>query len=63
MLTNVPINLRPGLLQKEAAAVIGVSVRTLNNWLHDRYGPTPVRDGRTLLYDRSAVEAFQAGVR
>lgn len=63
MIAEMPTNLRPGLLQREAAAALGISPRTLNNWLRSGHGPAPVRDGGRLLYDRAAVEAFRAGVR
>jgi DNA-binding transcriptional MerR regulator len=55
--------LRTGLLQKEVAEQIGVTVRTLNSWLRDGYGPQPVRDGNRLLYDPSEVAAFVSGAR
>jgi DNA-binding transcriptional MerR regulator len=63
-MTSVPNPaLRTGLLQKEVAEQIGVTVRTLNSWLRDGYGPQPVRDGNRLLYDPADVAAFASGVR
>lgn len=53
--------LRLGLSQIEAASVLGVTRRTLNNWQRIGYGPQPVRDGNRLLYNRAEVEAFAAG--
>jgi DNA-binding transcriptional MerR regulator len=53
--------LPPVLIQKETAARLGVSVRTLNTWLRTGYGPAPTRIGGVLLYDRAVVEAFAAG--
>jgi hypothetical protein len=51
------------MLQKDVAAELGVSPRTLSRWLRDGYGPTAVRVGTNLLYDRAAVDAFVAGAR
>lgn len=53
--------LRAGLNQVEAAALLGVTDRTLLNWRNAHFGPQPVRDGGRWLYDRGAVEAFAAG--
>lgn len=65
MLILPPASLRPGLTQIEAAALLGVSRRTLNNWRRAGFGPQPVSEsGRPharLLYDRAAVESFAAG--
>lgn len=51
--------------QTEAAAVLSVSRRTLNNWQRQGYGPQPTREGERpgarLLYDRAEIEAFAAG--
>lgn len=54
--------MRAGLLQREVAEQLGVTVRTLNSWLHAGYGPQPVRDGNRLVYDTADVEAFASGV-
>lgn len=65
MLTTPSPTLRLGLNQVEAAAILGVSRQTLNNWRRSGFGPRPVRDGQRpgarLLYDRADVEAFAAG--
>lgn len=58
-----PTNLRPALLQKEAAEHLGVSIRTLLNWRNTNHGPQPVRDSGRWLYDRAEVEAFARGAR
>ena len=63
MSSLTPAHLRGGLLQREVAASLGVSKRTLSNWLKQGHGPRPVRDGNRLLYDRADVDAFAAGVR
>lgn len=63
MLSTPPAALRAALLQKEAAELLGVSVRTLSNWRRDGFGPQPIRDGGRLLYDRATVEAFSRGAR
>lgn len=55
--------LRTGLLQKEVAAELGVTVRTLSQWAKDGFGPEPTRDGNRLLYCPAAVAAFKAGAR
>ena len=62
MLTLPPAALRAGLSQIEAASLLGVTRRTLNNWRQAGFGPQPIRDGRRLLYDRGQVEAFRTGV-
>lgn len=61
MLNLPPATLRAGLSQVEAAALLGTTRRTLNNWHRSGFGPQPVRDGARLLYDRAEVEAFAAG--
>lgn len=65
MLTTPSPALRLGLSQIEAAALLGISRRTLNNWQRANFGPRPVREGERpgarLLYDRAEVEAFAAG--
>ena len=65
LLTTPSPSLRLGLSQVEAAAILGVSRQTLNNWQRSGFGPQPVRDGERpgarLLYDRAEVEAFAAG--
>lgn len=53
--------LRLGLTQREAAAILQVSTRSLRRWAKEGFGPQPVRDGGQLLYDRAAVRAFAAG--
>jgi len=63
MHSTPPAILRPGLLQREASAKLGVSVRTLNNWQRSGYGPKATRDSGRLLYDIAEIEAFAAGVR
>ena len=63
MITSVRPALRAGIQQNEAAAVLGVSTRTLRKWLHAGYGPQPTRDGGRLLYDRASLQSFMAGVR
>lgn len=50
--------LRRGLLQREAAAEIGVTPRTMQRWAGQRIGPQPHRDGTTVLYDPTEVAAF-----
>jgi transcriptional regulator with XRE-family HTH domain len=65
LLTNSLPSLRLGLSQVEAAALLGVTRQTLNNWHRSGFGPQPVREGHRpgarLLYDRAEVEAFAAG--
>jgi DNA-binding transcriptional MerR regulator len=61
MTTTPPVSLRAGLTQSETARLLKVSERTLLNWRRAGFGPQPIRDGSFWLYDRSAVEAFQAG--
>jgi DNA-binding transcriptional MerR regulator len=58
-------SLRLGLSQSEAAAILGVTRRTLNNWHRAGYGPQPVREGdrpgARLLYDRAEIETLATG--
>jgi len=63
MISTPPAALRAALLQKEAAAILGVTARTLRNWRRYGFGPQPHEDGGRLLYDRAAVDAFAAGAR
>lgn len=63
MLSTIPATFRSGLLQREAASALGVSVRTLHNWQRTGFGPQPIRDAGRLLYDGASIEAFKAGVR
>jgi hypothetical protein len=63
MNTTLPAGLRHGLRQKEAAAKLGVSLRTLQRWTRDGFGPQPYRDGASVLYDPAALAAFASGVR
>ena len=62
-MTSTPAALRAALLQKEASAALGVSVRTLLNWRKAGYGPQPTWDGGRWLYDRAEIDAHLAGVR
>lgn len=59
MLSNF---LQTGLPPREAAAILGVTDRTLRNWRKSGFGPEPHRIGGALLYDPAVVEAFRAGV-
>lgn len=50
---------RPTLLTRaELARLIGVSVRTLENWEKQRFGPRPVRIGRSVRYQSFEVDEF-----
>lgn len=62
MLQDCRVELPPTLLQKDAAAKIGVTTRTMRRWMRDGFGPPATRVGPALLYDRAAVEAFSRGV-
>jgi len=62
-MTTVPTALRAALNQREAAALLGVTPRTLQLWRKSDFGPRPIRDGVSLLYDRAAVVAFAEGAR
>jgi DNA-binding transcriptional MerR regulator len=53
--------LRLGLTQREAAALLQISTRSLRRWARQGFGPQPVRDGGQLLYDRAAILAFAEG--
>lgn len=56
------VELPPLLNQKQAAAHLGVSVRTLLNWANAGRGPQPTRvGGRTIVYDRAALDLFALG--
>jgi hypothetical protein len=45
---------------KEAAALLGLSPRTLENWRNLRQGPTFLKFGSRVLYAESALKAFAA---
>ncbi|MBB1492004.1 helix-turn-helix domain-containing protein [Paracoccus sp. MC1854] len=42
----------------DVAALLGVSPRTLSRWHAQRVGPARCKLGRTVLYRRTAVEAW-----
>ena len=63
MLNFPGAELPPVFIQREAAARLGVTPRTMRNWARDGFGPPPRRVGSTTLYDRAAVEAFARGAR
>ena len=46
------------LTAKEAAAFLKVSVVTLAKWRGQKKGPAYTRTGRTVKYDRKALEAY-----
>jgi len=46
--------------EKEAAAVIGVSLSTIRRWRRSRTGPAFFRFGGVLRYAREALEEFIA---
>lgn len=47
------------ILDKEQAAkLLDITVKTLELWVSEKYGPTPKRVGRLLTFDQAEVEAF-----
>lgn len=42
----------------EVSAVLRRPLGTLRQWRHRGYGPRPIRLGGSVVYRRSAVEAF-----
>ncbi|KRS15479.1 helix-turn-helix transcriptional regulator [Roseovarius indicus] len=44
----------------EVAALLGVSLRTLNRWHALRVGPARCKVGRTVLYRKKAIENWLA---
>lgn len=60
---RAPLHLRAGLNQKEVAAELGITTRTLQRWALDSFGPTPHPDGASVLYDPADVALFKAGAR
>lgn len=51
---TTPDHLKPAAV----AAFLGVSPRTLSRWHAQRVGPARCKLGRTVLYRRTAVEAW-----
>lgn len=50
------------LRERDAAAALGISVKTLRNWRYmtPQKGPRPSRLGRTVVYPVSELERFLA---
>jgi len=48
------------LTQGEAAALLGLTDRTLRNWRRGGIGPTAIRYGNALLYRRTELERIRA---
>lgn len=46
------------MFASEVASKLGVSIRTLSRWGRLRKGPPRVKVGRTILYRRSAYDAW-----
>jgi excisionase family DNA binding protein len=53
-MANTATHLKPS----DVAALLGVSLRTLNRWHARRVGPPRCKVGRTVLYRAQAVEAW-----
>ncbi|WP_293873307.1 helix-turn-helix transcriptional regulator [Sphingomonas sp. UBA978] len=51
------------LTTKEAAPLVGVRPKTLENWRVLGRGPQHIRAGRNIAYDVSDIEAWKAGRR
>ena len=49
--------------EKEAAPLLGVSVKTLQLWRHQRKGPNYLKLGRRVLYNRADLEKFISSCR
>lgn len=63
MLNECRVELSSALTQIEAAGLLGIATRTLRRWDRENFGPPATRIGRSVVYDRAAVEAFARGVR
>jgi excisionase family DNA binding protein len=46
------------MTQEEAAAELGIHVKTLQRWRVDNQGPPYTKLGRRILYQRSAVKQW-----
>ena len=46
------------ITRAEFASLLGMSIRTLENWERQGYGPTPVRFGRAVRYGADDVMTF-----
>jgi excisionase family DNA binding protein len=44
--------------KKQLAALLGVSVKTIDLWISQGKGPKPLRIGRLVKFQQSDVEAF-----
>lgn len=52
--------LRRRLTEREAAAELGISFRTLQQWRVRGFGPTFLKIGRAVRYDAESLEAWLA---
>ena len=55
---EIIIDGRPLLSQQDAAAILGVSVRTLQRWNQDNAGPPQIKIGRRAYYDPHQVTTW-----
>ena len=44
--------------EKEAAKLLGLSVKTLQSWRHQSRGPNYLKMGRRILYNSEDLQAF-----
>jgi DNA-binding transcriptional MerR regulator len=44
--------------KEQAAKLLDITVKTLELWVSEKYGPMPKRVGRLLTFDKAEVEAF-----
>jgi len=44
--------------KKQVAALLNISVKTLDLWIQKSKGPRPVRIGRLVRFKRTVIEAF-----
>jgi len=44
--------------KKQVAAMLSISVKTLDLWIQKAKGPSPVRIGRLVRFKRTVIEAF-----
>ena len=49
--------------EKEVAPLLGVSVKTLQLWRHQRKGPNYLKLGRRVLYNGDDLEKFISSCR
>lgn len=62
IMSEMPFLLDGYMPLSQAAAELGIHLRTLKRWRALRYGPTPVRVGKRLYYRRADLVSWLDGL-